>query len=439
MRSTLVMIAVGVSAMFAAPSRAQDDAQPASRPMPTREGASMAMTLPGAVSDLDLMRYGEYLDLSPAQRLFLADAHKRYRAAVSSILKTRLPELDALNAEACRFLFRDGFTHAMVAATAAFHDKETAVEKQLTQADAVLFDELKTALSERQSEQMPRVINHRLRARCGALTLRPIFASRIDLAAWLEEVVDDREVLARLDPVLLEYEKQLTPMTVRLEEKIRSQEQSLLEMLLWEQRDEDDAFLPVKEQISRSTADWPRRLELLEEAAVLEHAIADLNAKTLPVLLEQLPPQRAAAMRERYSDAAFPVVYRVYNENALELCDRVLASPAHDKAQHDALLPLCETYRSSYQAACAEMERRSDQWQDHYARTRASMDKYEPYRVAMRALRDKRWEMTLALIGQIESIVPRDAAPAIADAARDLRQRIKNAIRDSRNDRYPGG
>ena len=150
MRSTLAMITVGVSAMFAAPSRAQDNAQPASRPMPTREGASMAMTLPAAISDLDLLRYGEYLDLSPAQRLFLADAYKRYRAAVSSILKTRLPELDALNVEACKFLFRDGVTRAMVAATAAFHDEEAAVERQLIQADTVLFDELKTVLSERE-------------------------------------------------------------------------------------------------------------------------------------------------------------------------------------------------------------------------------------------------------------------------------------------------
>jgi hypothetical protein len=415
---------------------AQDVIQPASRPMPQQQDATMLMTLPAPISDADLLRYGEYLDLSAAQSRFLHEAYQRYRTTHASIIKARLPELDALNAEACRF--EGGVTHALVAANEAFHGKEKEADEQLAHADAAFLDELRPVLSEQQIQQLPRVLNHRARARCSMLALRAVYASRIDLSALVDEIVADRAVLQQIDRLLLEYEQQLTPLTVHLEERIRAQEQGLLELIAWEQRDDVDAPLPVREQVARGNEVQERRLALLEPSAVLQRAIASLNNKTLAALVEQLPADRAAILRVRYADAAFPVIYRVGNDNAFDLCDRLAAVQGLNKEQHDALIAQCETYRESYKSMCAEMERLTADWQDEFARTRGMGPKYEPYRLAMRDLRDKRWRATLAFLRQVESLVPHDAAPDIGDACRDLRRMIENAIRDSQQDPFPG-
>jgi hypothetical protein len=177
----------------------------------------------------------------------------------------------------------------------------------------------------------------------------------------------------------------------------------------------------------------------LAEGVRLQQAIADLNTNTLPTLCEQLPAPQARALRDRYLQMVFPAVY-AFEDNGLDLCERTLSNSELNVAQREAITAMCDAYRTAYQAICHEMERKCAEWQDHFARTRFTMNKYEPYRYEMRDLRDKRWQLTLTLIRQVESAVPVNTIPAVGTAISDLRMRVEARITESKDirDRYPG-
>ena len=409
------------------------------RPVVRRPDARMAMTLPPTITGEDLKRYGDYLQLAAPQQLFLMNAHARYMAAVSSILDKAMPELDAHNAYASTLVFRDGITGAMVAATDQFYDKQDEVSRAISQADGVLFSELTSILSESQRELMPRVADHRQRRRCCAMAYRVIRSSTVDLSAWVEEMVTDAELLVSLDPVLAEYERALTPLTVRLEAEMRTQDRLLPALLVWMQRDEMDRRLNQDEMRERERTGIVRQRDILAEGVALQTAIARLNTKTLPLLLAGLPNERATALAERFRRAVYPEIY-MSQETAFGLCDAALSSDALTAAQREALSAICIAYRTSYDALSIDMERRCDRWKEFYAATRFTMDQYEPYKADMRALRQKRWELGLTLIRQLQSIVPQTTVPIVDQEVAALRMLIDQRLAESNTpqDRFPG-
>jgi hypothetical protein len=224
-----------------------------------------------------------------------------------------------------------------------------------------------------------------------------------------------------------------------LERELRLQDRSLLELQAWRERDDQDQPLPMEQRPAREQASLAQQKSILARGVQLQTEITALNRKTLPLLLADLPPDRASALRDRYRTMVYPVVYQV-EYNGFDLCQSVEANKSLTDAQREAVAAVCDNYRTAYAETCAKMEKECDEWQEFYGRVRFTMDKYEPYQASMRELRQKRWDLGLILARQISSVVPVGSVPEIDQLLHDFQQRIARAIAESRlpTDRYPG-
>lgn len=415
------------------------------KPVSTRPDARMTLRLPGAISQHDLQRYQRLLVLAAPQRLFVQKAHERYLAAISATLQERMPALDALNAEATaqalsEEAMRKGITFTAVKAAEAVYDMQDAIERDLLQAEHVFFAEMDSVLAEQQRETLPRVFDDRRRARCTSFAYRVIRASCIDLSTIVERTVHDGEVLERVNNLLREYEARLTPLTVALESEMRKQDLSIPRMLAWRERDEQDRRLSDKVHVQRSVESIDIQRSLVAEGARLQKQIAELNASTLPRLLELLPQAPAATVAALCQETSYPAVYPDRYETGFDLCARGIDAAELTATQREAVNALCETYRASYRATCERMENRCREWQEFYARTRFTMDQYEPYRMTMRELRDKRWQLGLTLARQVQGIVPPETSPDLHQQAANAQRLIEFAMEQAKSprDSYPG-
>jgi hypothetical protein len=423
-----------------AQSAAPPGTQPSTRPAPVRPDARMTMCLPATITLRDIDRYAAILELSPAQRGVLELIHQRYLETVTTLVRERMQGLDAANAFACTVLDSGGLSNAFVTAINSFYDEQDDVEKLIDVAERTMFDELQTFLAEAQGDALIRVLNHRQRQRCTSMAYRIKRASWVDLSSYVEDAVTDDEVLDRLDPLLREYETALTPLTTGLEREMRMQDRSLLELLVWMQRDDSDQPLPLEARVKREQVGLGKQMAILAPGVRLQDSIVQLNTQTLPQLLEQLPPDRARIIHDRYVHTVYPQIYPDHYEFGAHICALAAESNELNDAQRTAVTQVCTSYTSSYAALCAEMERACDQWRDFYATTRFSMDRYEPYQARMRKLRQQRLELGQNLLKQVRSLAPAETPPELHMIVADRLARIGLALTESQdpNDNYPG-
>ena len=415
----------------AAPQPGDDAAQmgPQAAHAPSRIGAP----LPQPISPADLQRFGEFLALAAPQQALLNQAYGRYMERLQKVFESGNPVLEQLNLQASAARRDHPRTFLAARASKALYDKQGDMRREIEEADSALFTELESVLAETQKPEMVRVQNLRQRGLCTTQVTWMIRPARIDLAALARQLTTDADVLQAVDAVLRDYEAQVTPLLVALDHSMTDVRIPMLELTAWSIRERDDQPVDQQDLIARSAQASARRRELLTDSVLLQRRIADLNETTLPPLLSALPADRSDALLQAYRQQAFPAVYQD-QFRAHRACGQVLESNALDQSQRAAVESLCSAYTASYDAINAEMERRYRGWCEDFASTLGSRN-YEPYRQTMRQLREDRWQLSLNLVRQLESLLPG------VETGADLpyvRQALEQAIKQAAGDRFPG-
>lgn len=388
------------------------------------------------ISPTDLTRFGEFLSLAAPQTLFLTEAHTRYLLQVRSIFEKQQPAIDAASEHAQMVDGINRRSFAAAAATAQVYREEAALKERVVAADRVLFSDLESVLGESQLPEMLRVLAFRQRAYCVGRTRWLIRSSRIDLSAMVNTVVPDLQTRGSVDAILRDYELQVTPKMVALEQSIEDIRVPMLELSAWRVREENDEPIKPEARRQRSIDAAQRQEALLAESVRLQRDITALNERALAQLLATLPEQAALALRREYRRLAYPMVHPD-GQCAIVECSRLLEVRTLDQAQRDALGVLCGEYESTWQKLSEQMEREYAAWCEKFART-LGMPGLGEYQQTMRDLREKRWRATAVVLEQIESIAP---AQALADAGIDIRERrriLEIAMREGASDKYPG-
>jgi hypothetical protein len=170
-------------------------------------------SLPDPISGRELTSYARRLDLSPQQRLAIDGFHDEYLEQFRTLCETEIAEFLEESGNVMRSFM---FSPDVDAAKKTVERLERVLDR-IRVLDEGLFDRVGTLLSEEQAAQLPRARQARERQRNSGgfaqFSLMGNPGARVDLSEIMLEIDAAPEDVAAADPLLRDYETQLTSAT----------------------------------------------------------------------------------------------------------------------------------------------------------------------------------------------------------------------------------
>lgn len=404
----------------------------------TQQTPGLTLVLGHPISEQELDRYAQILELSAEQRHAVSLFGKQCLAAWDA-LSPRYDEVVRLSIEASKLTQNErAYDNESVSAFHRFVEAERTLARQEEKEDREFFQGVSSILTEKQQERLPRVVQHRQRSQCHAkMATLETPAARIDLSRLLEEGHLPPSALAAVDGLLREYETAITPALVQLRDlywKEVEEFAGLVHQANFNERDELRDFSgPGHELLFRTFQAGNARLR--EEPARLQRRIVDANRSYFSAIRDGLPPNVASWFAEQFQKMAYPQVY----PDALEVDEfyhRITDIQALDQEHRAALGAIWESYQQAFAGVSRKMEKCADDWYDHFARER-DMEGYEQFRSKMRTLRDERWMRAGQLVDQMNSTLPTGAIGESTPLVRQFKSRMEQYQRIGAGDHYP--
>jgi len=351
------------------------------------------------------------------------------------MMRQEWPGLDALNA-AVVDPTKESHNHDAARRYGRFLKHQSGVERQALTIESAFYDSVQAVLAPVQQQSMWRVTADRARRRCYPYE-KGIWESRIDLARLAEESLGLSQVqLVAIDPVLLEYEREVTPHFVEVDSMLPHRMQRAMEVaadLMFTADDVRRDTMPIA--VHPPTSAWTDVTSLLAKEVVGQIAIRDLNRQYLPRLLEALPKDAGETLRDIYRRTSWPDVWPL-NPNIEYLHERVISVKVLDDDQLAALDGAWTAYRSKLESICARMEHEQSVWQEQMASTLTAAN-YGEYKERMRNLREQRWDCQDAILIRLKSLLP-STETRLLSLIQTERENVKRGREEGKSDRWPG-
>lgn len=389
---------------------------------PNQPGMPLRLAQP--ISERDLDRYASLLTLSEAQRSFLAFVHSKYLDDWRALTKSRLPRVIELTHSYVTERRASGFGPVVADLYSSIVSEENALHTLCCDLDAILFGRLEAVLAEAQRERFPRVKWHRERRRCWERE-KAVYSARIDLTQLIEDTRLSAEVMQAIDTISFEYERQVSPHFVQVDESIATRRDKLLHL-----------YVEPKNDVHSRTEAQSVASELLRPGADGQERILHLNATFLPQFVSLLPPDDAQRINDTYNRLANPKVFP--DRTSPEGFYREIHE--HEVLTNDLKAMIDEVWNRHlkfYNAINETMQSHDTEWQIRFAREDMALG-YEEYRDAMRTLREQRWQRNERTIRELKSLLPPDVAAVMNRAFQAAIDTIEHARRRAHSDSYPG-
>jgi hypothetical protein len=305
------------------------------------------------ISTADLMRYAERLSLSPQQRTALERLHDEYKAEFR-VLR---------DGEIAAFMDKAGRLGGVMPTRDTMEelvDELDRVQLKIRLLDERMLDRLSPMLTEQQAALLPRIRQHRERARYSTTQLQQMMSLSgrrpIDLGdMWIGMDVPP-DVFEAVDPMIAAYERELT---VRLRELNESVTRMYLDLF---QAIEDAGFAEMNVLEGGEDPEEMQRfgqlmqqvwIDLMKRIGDIAGEITELDRRTLRSVTSLMPPLAARDLETRYYARAFPEVS--------------FALATGENAAFDAMVevePLTVEERESIASIVDELHRRLDRIRD---------------------------------------------------------------------------
>lgn len=444
----MMSILLGVKFALSLPASAAPCPQDASKtaqaqgtspvaPFAAATGAAAYITVPDCISEQRLDRYAVILDLSAAQHMAAKASWEVYLQGCESLGNDLVPKMRGLSIEAGNLLAEQGYSPVTVSTFLSLDQLREDFTKRQARQDDQLFEEIQSTLTDDQLRWMNRVRMHRQRERSKGV-LYEMYAARIDLTQIVESTDLPEDALPTLDPLLYEYETEITPIIVRLRAvenpRVQKLRKVLSDTVYDEQGKRRDFADPSQDHRSQAAFDDIKRIQ--NTSASLQRQISGVNRNFLPRILDALAPPQRDEIAWMYQTQAYPKVY----PDPLDpkgVFDAVVSRRELNSEQRSMVVSLWVEVSRENREIARRMESEVDDWQEKFAKTR-SLEGFEEYQNSLRRLRDQRWQKDRELVSKLPSIIPPEVVSIIADSIRQYQADADRLVQLAENDSYPG-
>jgi hypothetical protein len=429
------VLAVQVAAMQSPPPTTRSGSPP-----PGVHGPSVIpLRLAPAISTTDLDRYARWLSLSAEQRAFLKDACTTYAQSWSAVVKKEVEPLERLSESAAG---DEASTPGGVALVDDFVRRQKHLRDRLEAIDESLFVRLESALSPEQITLMPRVRLDRQRE-VGTLAGVLIPASAIDLTRVIEPHLGKVKpgLEAALDEALVRYEVAITPHFRDLSEALVEQASQLRHLAVRRAFDDNGQRIDPGSPFAQERREQVRveRIDVLGKSAKPQEAIATLNQGLVSEIATYFPEDRAADIKARFDQLAYPAVYPDPLDPTM-LFGTICATEGLSADERDSLEAAWSGFRDEHARLSDQMVERFMQWRTRLAHTQSSQPhEVLEYRSVMRELRDRRWAADAKIVDVLLASVNPTVQNGVAAQTDEFKARFQALTQQARNDGYPGG
>jgi len=310
-------------------------------------GQGTSNTLPDPIAGTDLSAYARRLGMSSQQRLAIDRPHETYLAAFTEL---REREIEKFLSESGSVIRRFWSAPNSREVRSALRDYDR-LRGRIKALDAQLFDEIQSLLSDDQVELMPLVRQHRERVRLRTGLARMVTsanaAARVDLSELLAGVDVAPPDRATVEPIVSDYERQLTAATRKL-----SSEAGRMIVEVVEQMEERLAGNP-NAQRQRWTAFAEIWREEGKGLTVAASDVGDLNWRSLRSIGGLLPIEPAVDLRRVYLKRAYSGL-KVTRTEALDQYDDALDRGLGETLR-DEVIAARNSFRSRHDRVVDEM------------------------------------------------------------------------------------
>jgi hypothetical protein len=420
----LLLIFVGLSQLVLALQAPTEVAtSPASAP---EKSARLApVRLPNPITQELLERYCDILGCSEAQRIYADFVFHRYREQFDSIRSTGIADVlatyeIAIHAEA------SGDLLGYAARYADMYGIAFNMDDKMVAAENTFFSELESFLAESQRPQMARVRMHRTRDRSPQFE-NYIHESTIDIAALVELQNLDPQSTAIVDPLLLEYERAITPWFAERDRIIREHLVAANDAFVGAIVAADGRQLDFNNpgDKARFQANRDERARILAEVAAAQKKIARANRDWLPRIMPFLPSDTARNVKAAYDTIAWRYVYPDTTDPN-DLLETMLSSSGLDPELRMILESRISQYRSNYEALCSKARRLNELNEEQFAGTNDHSG-MQDRRKEIWDLIHERVRLNRDIVATIAGMVPPEIASQHAQAIRSFDKRVAAA------------
>jgi ubiquinone biosynthesis protein UbiJ len=240
----------------------------------------------------------------------------------------------------------------------------------------------------------------------------------------LEHMPIDQGDWVKADPLMLEYENEVTPPWRDFDQrkmKTSIEHQRVLHQLKY---DETGQSRPLDDPaaIERFHAALRSIESVLRDQVKLEMEIARINRVWFQRLADTLSVKSKVEFKRQFLIAAYPAVFPdpADPEKLLDIVSNDVRMNEQLKA---GLAAVDSAFRTQYDSICLKMMEGEDEWWGRFAATSTS-EGMEEHQTRMSQWRRDRWQAVRNLLSQVESMVPPEV---LNDILKEVR-RIKNTM-----------
>jgi len=369
-------------------------------------GIHIAPRLMPVMSRADFIRYVQWCVLSEEQAVFVWAMFDAYIDEYSAAIRQNMPKMVALSQDTETAMAKHGvLTTQFFEAYKEFITHVNDINKRCDDAAETCFTRIKSVLKEEQLRRFERVELDRARRRVN-LTDRMHHTSCVDLIKLIEQLGFDEASIATLEPVMMEYERKITPLVVKNEKCLTerqiplSQAYSILNMdLQGRPLDPTSPTTPAiyEQNIKRVTS-------ILRESAEFQDAILRVNKDFVPQIAAILVPEDAARFHAAYKSKAYRLIYpdRYDPQGVYEL---VVSYPNLPVDVQESIRVEWGSYRQHYDLICDEMEKECERYYFQLAATE-SEPIGDPFREKIKQGKDDRLALSQQMMKRFREILP---------------------------------
>lgn len=380
---------------------------------------NIAHEIPSVMSPADVRIYAQRMRLSDAQQQAIVASYRAYCDHVERLYAEHHAALVELNIAAGE---HRGHDVEFLNLFTPMRQRENQYLKQLTDAEEKFFAGLLPILAEEQWPLHEAARLHRARNRCYWGYVR-LSEAGIDLTKLVDDAQRDEDTLRDLEPLLLEYERAITPIWLMNDEISRGVALDLIRLSVsrfsWDGTGPRPPP-PTPQDIEEGRQRQAESRKLREEPVRLQQRLAEINWQYLPRVLELLPEVPRERVRQEFLRRAHP---RIYPDpcDPIALYEQAEALLPADSELRPALKSMWDSYRQAYMAQTQKMIDHFRKWNENTALSSAA--DFENVRI-VREARFERWAISERFVNQIIPLLPAEAQQAMDKSAQGFRQSL---------------
>lgn len=315
------------------------------------------------------------------------------------------------------------------------------VRKQFLALDEAMFTSLTSALNDTQAVALNRVRLDRRRT-ASVLLGSMIPSAEVDLTRFLRPYQMDIDPMhaVRLDKLLQEYEAEVSPLMEELCEECIHRTRLISKNEVKQRFGSDGLPLDPSTPAARAQFDAGRkaRLNIIKAGGHLQLRIAELNATSLPGLIECHVVSIQGNIRQAFDEKTLPAVYPDPLDPT-DLFGRIRETAAANPEAIESLDGLRIVHQQGYASVSTKMVEAFRDWRKSMALTQSALpQKFQSYRKSMREWRDGRWLLNKALIDDAVVLLDSSAKEQTATLVEAYRQKHDALKSRAARDSYPG-